>query len=134
MTLERSVLNLFCSVVAAIVSHIDLNTLDSLARTSFFIHASLIQYRQVLINSTLHCSNEGVPVDHDQVFRYRARASNWEYMQEDGRNYEAKSGDCARDLVEPCRRCSKVICRVSCSSLLLLGRKSNIEDNAETLY
>ncbi|VUC34780.1 unnamed protein product, partial [Clonostachys rosea] len=98
-------------VVAAIVSHIDLNTLDSLARTSFFIHASLIQYRQVLINSTLHCSNEAVPVDHDQVFRYRARASNWEYMQEDGRNYEAKSGDCARDLVEPCRRCSKVICR-----------------------
>ena len=99
------------SVTLAIVSNIDLNTLDSLARTSYYIHNALIQYRRILLRSTLHCSNEEAPVDRDETFRYRARATNWYYM-EDGRNYNGKSGDCARDLVGQCRRCGEVVCRV----------------------
>jgi hypothetical protein len=86
--------------------------LDALSRTCRVIHHGLLQYRTILLSSTLHCNNEGVPVDPSETFRYRARAGNWFYM-EDGRNYSGKSGDCARDLVGECRRCSEVICRVS---------------------
>lgn len=99
------------SVVLSIVSSIDLNSLDSLARTSFYIHNALIQYRQTLLRSTLHCTNEHVPVDRDETLRYRARAINLFYM-DDSRNCNGKSGDCARDLVGPCRRCGDVVCRV----------------------
>ncbi|KFA77292.1 hypothetical protein S40288_01271 [Stachybotrys chartarum IBT 40288] len=84
-------------IVVAVASSIDLNTLDSLARTSRQIHNGLIQYRSILMTSTLRCCNEDMPVDRDETFRYRARAGNWHYM-EDGRNYNGKSGDCARDL------------------------------------
>ena len=98
-------------VVEAIAASIDLNTLDALSRTCRLVHHGLIQYRTTLINSTLHCQNEEVPVDGSETFRYRARAGNWFYM-EDGRSYNGKSGDCARDMVGECRRCGDVICRV----------------------
>lgn len=95
----------------SIAEHIDLNTLDSLARTSRQVRQGLLQYRSILLSSTLHCSNEAVPVDPESTFRFRARAGNWYYM-EDGRNYNGKSGSCARDLVTECRRCKTVVCRV----------------------
>ncbi|KAK5992211.1 hypothetical protein PT974_05612 [Cladobotryum mycophilum] len=99
-------------IVFAIVSNIDLNTLDALAGASRFIHDGLIQYRTSLLAATLRCSNETIPVDPDQTLRYRARASSWHYMQEDGPRYNSgKSGSCARDLVGECRRCSEVVCR-----------------------
>ncbi|GJN78457.1 hypothetical protein PLIIFM63780_001951 [Purpureocillium lilacinum] len=97
-------------IVVAIVSSIDLNTLDALSRTSRGIHQGLIQYRTILLASTLRCSNEKLPVNRDELLRYRARASNWHYM-EDGRNYSGKAGNCARDMVDECRRCGEVICR-----------------------
>ncbi|KAK1968164.1 hypothetical protein LY78DRAFT_701732 [Colletotrichum sublineola] len=97
-------------IVMSIAKHIDLNTLDSLARTSRQVRRGLLQYRSVLLSSTLHCSNEDVPVDPESTFRFRARAGNWYYM-EDGRNYNGKSGSCARDLVTECRRCRTVVCR-----------------------
>ncbi|TDZ46139.1 hypothetical protein CTRI78_v009021 [Colletotrichum trifolii] len=97
-------------IVIAIAQHIDLNSLDSLARTSRMIRNGLLQYRNAIMSSTLHCSNEAKPIDPESVFRFRARASNWEYM-EDGRNYNGKSGSCARDLVSECRRCGTVVCR-----------------------
>ncbi|KAH6986219.1 hypothetical protein BKA56DRAFT_670403 [Ilyonectria sp. MPI-CAGE-AT-0026] len=97
-------------IVIAIASSIDLNTLDSLSRTCRLVHHGLLQYRSILLSSTLRCCNETVAVDPAETFRYRARAGNWFYM-EDGRNYSGKSGDCARDMVGECRRCSQVICR-----------------------
>lgn len=99
------------SVVISIASCIDLTTLDSLSRTSRYIHDGLIQYRKSLLAATLRCTNELEPVDREQALRYRARASNWHYM-DGGRSYAAKSGSCARDMVGECRRCSDVICRV----------------------
>lgn len=99
------------SIIHEIVSSIDLNTLDSLARTSFLIHDALVQNRHALMRATLRCCNEQVPVDRDETLRYRARAGNWYYM-EDGRGYNGKSGQCARDLVGQCRRCGEVVCRV----------------------
>ncbi|RFU77213.1 sulfate transporter [Trichoderma arundinaceum] len=97
-------------IVFGIVSHIDLNTLDALARSSRLIHDGLIQYRTSLMGATLRCSKEAVPVDPEQTLRYRARASDWNYM-EDGRSYNGKSGSCARDMVAECRRCADIICR-----------------------
>ncbi|KND88352.1 hypothetical protein TOPH_06979 [Tolypocladium ophioglossoides CBS 100239] len=97
-------------IIVAIASSIDLNTLDALARTSRDIHDGLIQYRTILLTSTLRCSNETLPVNRDELLRYSARASNWHYM-EDGRSYNGKSGDCAHDMVDECRKCGEVICR-----------------------
>ncbi|KAJ4157564.1 hypothetical protein NW754_009209 [Fusarium falciforme] len=97
-------------IAVAVASSIDLNTLDALSRTCRLIHYGLLQYRTILLASTLHCRNESVPVDGSETFRYRARAGNWFYM-EDGRSYNGKSGDCARDMVGECRRCGEVICR-----------------------
>jgi hypothetical protein len=102
------------SIVMSVAASIDLNTLDSLSRTCRQIRQGLLQYRTMLLVSTMHCINEQIPVDPEDTFRYRARASNWYYMQDLARSsYNGKSGQCARDLVAGCRRCGIVVCRVS---------------------
>ncbi|KAL1840479.1 hypothetical protein VTJ49DRAFT_431 [Mycothermus thermophilus] len=99
-------------IIMSVASSIDLNTLDSLSRTCRQIRQSLLQYRKMLLVSTLHCVNEDMPVDPDETLRYRARAGNWYYMQDVARSaYTGKSGRCARDLVAECRRCGVVVCR-----------------------
>ncbi|RDA94224.1 hypothetical protein CP533_0588 [Ophiocordyceps camponoti-saundersi (nom. inval.)] len=97
-------------VAAAVASHIDLNTLDALARASRGLHDGLIQYRAGLLGATLRCSNEASPVNRDELLRYRARASNWHYADH-GRSFNGKSGNCAHDMVQECRRCGEVVCR-----------------------
>lgn len=100
----------------SLAASIDLNTLDNLSRTCRQIRAGLLQYRKMLLVSTLHCSNEHLPIDPDAVLRYRARTVNWFYMQEMGiPNKPCKVGQCARDLVGGCRRCGTVVCRVRAS-------------------
>ncbi|KAL0476194.1 hypothetical protein QR685DRAFT_514726 [Neurospora intermedia] len=99
-------------IVMSLAASIDLNTLDNLSRTCRQIRGNLLQYRKMLLVSTLHCSNEDLPIDPDAVLRYRARTVNWFYMQELGRsNKPCKVGQCARDLVGGCRRCGTVVCR-----------------------
>jgi hypothetical protein len=67
----------------------------------------------MLLVSTLHCTNEDMPVDPEDVLRYRARAGNWFYMEDQSRTgYTGKTGHCARDMVSGCRRCGLVVCRV----------------------
>ncbi len=102
----------------AIAAAIDLNTLDSLSRTCRQARANLLQYRTNLLVSTLHCSNESLPVDADEALRYRARAANWYYMEDSGRaaSYSGKAGQCARDKVSECRRCGTAVCRVCWST------------------
>ncbi|KAI1501510.1 hypothetical protein F5X99DRAFT_382779 [Biscogniauxia marginata] len=101
-------------IVMAIASSLDLNSLDSLSKTCRQVREGLLQYRSTLVMHTLHCANEDLPIDPEDTFRYRARASNWYYM-EDGRtggnDYNGKSGSCARDMVAECRRCGTVVCR-----------------------
>lgn len=102
------------SIIMSVAASIDLNTLDNLARTCHLIRQGLLQYRKMLLVSTLHCVNEHLPVDPDETLRYRARAGNWYYMQDAARSsYNGKAGQCARDLVAGCRRCGTVVCRVS---------------------
>lgn len=101
-------------VIASIASHIDLNTIDALSLTCRQIRANLLQFRQQLIISTLHCENEEIEPDPEHTFRYRARAADW-YFVESGREAigsgAGKFGDCARDMVGECRRCNRVVCR-----------------------
>jgi hypothetical protein len=103
-------------VVISIASHIDLNTLDALSRTCRQVRANLLQFRTQLLSATLHCENEDVQLDPDNTLRYRTRAADW-YFAEVGRDASGtgKVGDCARDLVGGCRRCGRVVCRVSSS-------------------
>jgi hypothetical protein len=110
-------------VAMAVASSLDLISLDNLSRTCRQIHASLLQYRAPLKSHTLHCEFEDVELDPDDTLRYRARAGNWFYMEELGNsssNYNGKSGQCARDMVAECRRCARVVCRVSTSLLQML--------------
>ena len=98
----------------SVAASIDLNTLDNLSRTCRQVRAGLVQYRKMLVVSTLRCVNDDLPVDPEETLRYRARAGNWYYMEDATRaNYNGKSGECARDLVSGCRRCGTVVCRVS---------------------
>ncbi|KAF3760760.1 hypothetical protein M406DRAFT_48282 [Cryphonectria parasitica EP155] len=100
-------------IVIAIASQLDLNDLDSLSHVCRGIHNSLLQNWSILVKSSLHCSNDDLPVDPDSTLRYRARAGNWFYMEDTTRSaqYNGKAGSCARDLVSDCRRCGTVVCR-----------------------
>ena len=101
-------------IISSIASHIDLNTLDALSLTCRQVRANLLQFRTQLLASTLHCENEDVELDSEHTFRYRARAADW-YFVDMGRDVAGvgKVGDCARDMVGGCRRCGRVVCRVS---------------------
>jgi hypothetical protein len=106
-------------IIIAIASHIDLNTLDALSLTCRQVRANLLQFRTKLLASTLLCDNEDIELDLEQALRYRARAADW-YFVDIGRDASrvGKVGDCARDMVGGCRRCGKVVCRVSTDSCL----------------
>ncbi|TAQ89409.1 hypothetical protein B7494_g2278 [Chlorociboria aeruginascens] len=90
-------------IITSIASHIDLNTLDALSLTCRQIRANLLQFRTQLLASTLHCENEELKLDPEHTLRYRARAANW-YFVDMSRETVGKAGDCARDMVDGCRR------------------------------
>ena len=99
-------------IADAIASHLDVNTLDALSRTCQNIHSGLLQYRKSLLRITLRCNNDALPVDPDQVLRFRARQGIHEATWEMQGRVEGKSGQCATDMVGECRRCGIIVCRV----------------------
>ncbi|KAK0671737.1 hypothetical protein QBC41DRAFT_314919 [Cercophora samala] len=100
-------------IAQSVARNLDLNSLDSLSRTCRILHSALLQDRRGLINSSLRCSLEDVTVDPQDTLRFRARSANWYYGQDSSArtDFQGKSGQCARDLVGPCRRCGTIVCR-----------------------
>ncbi|KAI1812934.1 hypothetical protein GGS20DRAFT_512038 [Poronia punctata] len=90
-------------IVVAIVSWLDLNSVDNLSRTCRQIHDSLLQYRGSLLTRTLHCFKEQPPLGPEE------NEMNWHYMSIN--EIYRRRGNCARDLVAECRRCAKPVCR-----------------------
>ncbi|KAM0745273.1 hypothetical protein ACQRIT_000657 [Beauveria bassiana] len=96
-------------IVVGVVSHIDLTTLDSLARASRMIHHGLVQYRVALLAATLRCSNENLPLD--TAARANAGIDSYTDTSRQPAGAAKASRCCARDMVGECRRCAAVICR-----------------------
>ncbi|TKA70094.1 hypothetical protein B0A55_08024 [Friedmanniomyces simplex] len=102
-------------IVSQLASYLDLNSLHDLSRTCRQFRAHLLQYRAQLIEQSLTCANENSrPAArlghalHASHQIWRAYGTNGVKV---GRITSGKLGACARDLVGPCRRCSKIICR-----------------------
>ncbi|KAI1200835.1 hypothetical protein F5X97DRAFT_71910 [Nemania serpens] len=90
-------------IVIAIVSWLDLNSLDNLSRTCRQIRGNLLQYHRSLVSRTLHCFKEKPPLGPED------NELNWHYMSI-SESYKRR-GSCARDLVAECRRCARPVCR-----------------------
>ena len=105
------------SIASQLASYLDLNSLHELSRTCWQFRAHLLQYRMQLIEQSLRCENE----DADPAARLGnalfASHKVWTAYGRDGvklgRITTGKLGACARDLVGACRRCGRIICRVS---------------------
>ncbi|KAI1826106.1 hypothetical protein F4861DRAFT_134469 [Xylaria intraflava] len=93
----------YVTVVTAIVSWLDLNSLDSLSKTCRQVRETLLQYRGSLVTRTLHCYKELPPLGPED------NEMNWHYMTIN-ENYRRR-GSCARDMVAECRRCARPVCR-----------------------
>ncbi|KAF2276582.1 uncharacterized protein EI97DRAFT_398493 [Westerdykella ornata] len=83
-------------VVIQLASLLDLNSLDSLARTCRQFRANLLENRAALIKHTLRCSFEYTP------------EQPWRLVTSEGRHPVTL---CARDLVGECQNCGIVVCR-----------------------
>lgn len=109
------------SIVKEIARAIDLNTLYALSSTCRQFHVNLAPFRHQLARETLRCENEYIetlaemldsgsvlPDSVKSVIRLLSRPSG-----EQTRMTRGKVAKCARDMVGECRRCAKVVCRVS---------------------
>ncbi|EMC92131.1 hypothetical protein BAUCODRAFT_78023 [Baudoinia panamericana UAMH 10762] len=102
-------------IVSQLASYLDLNSLHDLARTCRQFRANLLQYRSQLIEQTLRCENENANPARRLGNALHASFDVWTAYGRDGtkigRITSGKLGACAHDLVGPCRRCGKIICR-----------------------
>lgn len=106
-------------IVKEIARAIDLNTLYALSSTCRQFHVNLAPFRHQLARETLRCENEYIetlaemldsgsvlPDSVKSVIRLLSHPSG-----EQTRMTRGKVGKCARDMVDECRRCAKVVCR-----------------------
>lgn len=112
------------SVVRELARYLDLNSLDALSRTCRQYRVNLIPFRDQLIKRTLRCENESIQTLNELLAKGAAipesikdviRAMN-QGNADAGRLTSGKIGKCARDMVGDCRRCARVVCRVSLDS------------------
>ncbi|KAI1179257.1 hypothetical protein F4777DRAFT_504292 [Nemania sp. FL0916] len=90
-------------VAVAIVSWLDLNSLDNLSRTCRQVRENLLQYRRSLVARTMHCYKEEPPLEPED------NDLSWYHMS--GSEMYKRKCRCARDLVAECRRCARPVCR-----------------------
>ncbi|KAL6721351.1 hypothetical protein ACLMJK_000454 [Lecanora helva] len=99
-------------IITQITAYIDLNTLHFLSLTCQQIRYNLLQYRQRLIRQTLRCENEA---RNASLTSLKPTGQVWHIQGEEGHLVSGKVSQCARDLVDGCRKCGKVVCR-NCTS------------------
>ncbi|CAD6582895.1 MAG: hypothetical protein ASARMPREDX12_001115 [Alectoria sarmentosa] len=88
-------------IVTQLAHSVDLNTIDALARTCRQIRANLLQYRNRLVQQTLHCENE---FRDAKLSESEKPGQKWHILGEAGHLVSGKVSTCARDLVSDCRR------------------------------
>ncbi|KAF2726239.1 hypothetical protein K431DRAFT_324408 [Polychaeton citri CBS 116435] len=102
-------------VVYEIASLLDLNSLDQLSRTCRQFRVSLLQHRDLLIRTTLRCTNEKANLGSRLGQHLRASHEAWKAYARNGvkvgRITSGRVGACARDLVAECKKCGQVVCR-----------------------
>ena len=101
------------SIVSQLASCIDRNTLHALSRTCRQVRANLIQYRRLLVQQTLRCSNECYDDGFATASLQLPEVEQWHIYGDTGHIVSGKVSSCARDLVSDCRRCGTIVCRVS---------------------
>lgn len=114
-------------MVRELACYLDLNSLDALSRTCRQIRANLMPFRRQLVKRTLRCENEYIETLNELLSQGTALPESVKnvihLMNQDnlevGKLTSGKIGKCARDMVGECRRCSRIVCRVSRAS----GRK-----------
>ncbi|ETI25257.1 hypothetical protein G647_04632 [Cladophialophora carrionii CBS 160.54] len=118
LTTNKLAALLTCYPVAlSLSSHLDLNDLHALAATCHGVHASLTQYARQLKSQSLRCSHDGTPGLAASQTQARSEASGREpvHTQPTGlyasMAVSSKISSCARDLVAPCRKCGRIVCR-----------------------
>jgi hypothetical protein len=121
----RTILTGPISVVKELAKCVDLNTLDALSRTCRQFRANLLVFRHQLIKLTLRCENEYILTVSKKLLSGESIPDNLKYMlqyvTQESANWALftsnKGGKCARDMVQECRRCSQIVCRVSVKAL-----------------
>jgi len=118
------------SIASELARCLDLNSLHELSRTNRQIRANLLQFRTQLINHTLRCENEigSKQIGDRLVEGLRGAMASWSTFGHNGvqtgRITSGKVGLCARDMVGECRKCGRIVCRVSQSILCNDPRKT----------
>ncbi len=111
------------SITSQISHSLDLNDLDALSLTCRQFRSNLLPFRRQLVRQTLRCENEAAasPIAGAEArvavangaWRLHAAANGVEHHATRPRMTSGKVGACARDMVGDCRRCGRVVCRVS---------------------
>jgi hypothetical protein len=121
-------------IVSSLSAHLDLNDLHSLSLTCRQARVNLLPFRNQLILQTLHCENEGTPLNTEFSIRYRETESTWYNTEHGGAIQRAtmgKIGPCARDNVAECRRCARIVCRVRTGDLPTSNPQDMGDDDQE---
>lgn len=98
------------SVISQIAQSLDLNTLHALSLTCRQIRANILPYRRELVKRTLRCERDCLAVE--EVLGARGSQTPGAHVK-DQEKLPQRRARCARDLVGDCRRCGRIICRVS---------------------
>ena len=119
--------NISDRIIIQITGYIDLNALHSLSLTCRQIRYNLLQYRRRLVQRTLHCENEA---QNASLATLKPSGQKWHILGEAGHLVSGKVSQCARDLVDGCRRCGRIVCRVRCCCPFnIMAKPPNRETN-----
>lgn len=110
------------SIVLALASQLDLNSLHDLSSTCRQFRANLLQFRSQLVKHSLRCVNEEQDFGNKLADRFRESQQIWgsnghpapstRRQSHTDRITSGRVGRCARDMVGECLRCGVIVCRV----------------------